>query len=44
MEEDTNVNDYTSCITGHESNIEEDENLLDRFRCASNETTLIDIT
>ena len=39
---DANVNDHTSCTINHESHIEEDENPLDRFRCAANEKTFTD--
>ena len=37
-----NTNDHTSCTINHESNIEENENLLDRFRYAANQRPLID--
>ena len=42
MEIGANINDHTSCAINHESNIEEDENPLYKFRCVGNETTLID--
>ena len=35
MEVDANVNDRISCTIILESNIEEDENPLDRFKCAA---------
>ena len=37
-----NTNDHTSCTINNESNIEENENLLDRFRYAANQRPLID--
>ena len=37
-----NTNDHTSCTINHESNIEENENLLDRFRYAANQRPVID--
>ena len=42
MEVDANINGHTSNAINHESNIEEDESPLDKFRCGTNETTLID--
>ena len=37
-----NTNDHTSCTINHESNIEENESLLDRFRYAANQRPVID--
>ena len=37
-----NTNDHTSCTINHEPNIEENENILDRFRHAANQRPVID--
>lgn len=42
MKVDVNINDHTSGTINHKSNIEEDQNLLNRFKCAANEITLMD--